>query len=132
MKKIDALNNKDIQSAMKLLNNKEFSKAHKKLLKLANAGSARAQYALGVIYYNGDGCHVDDISATHYFKLSAMQKFEPAMYWYAVALGFGYGTKQCVECARNLMRETAAMGYPDAIEFLSHKSYDLLKTLVNK
>lgn len=117
MKKIDSLNNKDIKSAIKLLNNKEYKKVHKKLLKLANAGSARAQYALGLLYHNGDGCPMDYISATHYFKLSAMQMFEPAMYCYAVELGLGRGTEQCAECAMALMEETAALGYPEAIEF---------------
>ena len=96
MKKINTPEGKDLKAAMKLVENKEFSEAHKVFLKLAGSGSARAQYALGLIYHNGDGCHVDYISATHYFKLSAMQMFEPA---------------------RDLMYETATMGYTEAIEF---------------
>lgn len=117
MKKIDSPESKDIKVAMKLLENKEFSKAHKVLLKLADAGSARGQYALGLIHHNGDIGDIDHVKAAHYFKLSAMQKFEPAMYSYAVELAVGHGIKQNAECGLSLMQETAAMGYQPAIDF---------------
>lgn len=75
MKKIDSPKGKDLKAAMKLVKNKEFSKAHKVLLKLAEIGSARGQYALGLIHHNGDIGDIDHVKAAHYFKLSAMQKF---------------------------------------------------------
>lgn len=39
------------------------------------------------------------------------------MYCYAVELAVGHGVKQNVECAIDLMQETAAMGYQPAIDF---------------
>jgi len=122
MKKIDSPEGKDLKATMKLVENKEFSKAHKVLLKLADIGSARAQYALGLIYHNGDIGDIDHSKAAHYFKLSAKQKFEPAMYCYAIELAVGAGVKCNAKAGFKLMQEVAAMGYQDAIEFLQGRA----------
>lgn len=82
--------------------------------------SAAAQLMMGMMYINGDGdgVEVDKLKGLNYFKMASDQKFEPAMYHYAVELTCGeFGSPENAEESQDLMIEAAEMGYPDAIKF---------------
>ena len=52
---------------------KEFAKAFQFLSPLANAGNAKAQYALGLMYRAGTGIPIDSVRAYVWFNVAAAQ-----------------------------------------------------------
>jgi TPR repeat protein len=57
-------------------------------LKLANLGSATAQYALGVMYANGQGAPQDDKQAVKWYQKATEQGYAAAQYNLAVMYHF--------------------------------------------
>ena len=57
----------------------------------AQGGDAQAQYALGVIYYMGDGVKKDSVKAAQYFLKAAEQGDERAQYFLEVVYMRGEG-----------------------------------------
>lgn len=52
---------------------RDYSKALKYLLPLADSGIVMAQSAIGEMYFLGDGVEIDDLKAEKYLRLAAMQ-----------------------------------------------------------
>ena len=63
----------DLQDAAKAVRNKEYDRAYKLVLPLAQQGNPIAQYNLGAMYSNGEGVPQDCKEAIKYFRLSAEQ-----------------------------------------------------------
>ena len=61
------------------------------LYEKAQGGDAQAQYALGVIYYMGDGVKKDSVKAAQYFLKAAEQGDERARYFLEVVYMRGEG-----------------------------------------
>lgn len=116
MEKIYSQDNRDIKLAVELYKNNELSKAYEKLLKLANAGSARAQYAVAMLHYDGKGCEKDHMITLHYLRLSAMQKFRPAIFHYSLLTGEGK-TSQIILLGFEMAIEGSNLGFTDLVEF---------------
>lgn len=116
MEKIYSQDNQNIKLAVELYKNKEFSKAYEKLLKLANTGSARAQYAVAMLHYDGKGCEKDHMKTLHYLRLSATQKFRPAVFHYSLLTGEGE-TFQIIVLGFDIAIEGTNLGFTDLVEF---------------
>jgi uncharacterized protein len=55
-----------------------YGEAYAKLLPLADKGNAKAQYAVGYMYYNGLGVKRDSQTAVDWFQRAAKNGSEPA------------------------------------------------------
>jgi hypothetical protein len=78
---------------------------------IANHGNPAAQWALGAIYYVGEGVPQDDEQAIHWYEKSANQGYAPAQanlgYMYQEGLGVPPDAKRAVE----LFEKSAKQGW---------------------
>ena len=70
---------------------------------LAEAGDARAQFALGLLYDNGEGLAQDDQRALEWYRASAAQGYAKAQYNLALMLENGRAGKRG-PCGSRLVR----------------------------
>lgn len=61
----------DFKLAVQAYKRSDFTTAVSMLSGLAEAGDKRAQFALGLLYDNGEGVTEDDEKAAHWYRLSA-------------------------------------------------------------
>ena len=64
----------DLQDAAKAVRNKEYDRAYKLVLPLAQQGNPIAQYNLGAMYSNGEGVAQDYKEAIQWYRLAAEQE----------------------------------------------------------
>ena len=62
-----------LAEAHKSYNNKEYKKVFQLLFPIAAAGNAKAQYALGYLFYHGLGVEKSERQAMHWVQRSAAQ-----------------------------------------------------------
>ncbi|MES9831482.1 MAG: sel1 repeat family protein [Candidatus Thiodiazotropha sp. LLP2] len=62
-----------LTEAHKAYNIKEYKKVFRLLFPIAAAGNAKAQYALGYLFYHGLGVEKNERQAMHWVQLSAAQ-----------------------------------------------------------
>ena len=64
----------DLQDAAKAVRNKEYDRAYKLVLPLAQQGNPIAQYNLGAMYSNGEGVAQDYKEVIQWYRLAAEQE----------------------------------------------------------
>ena len=91
---IDALNKKDFKAALKIFE------------KLALKNDAKAQNALGIMYFNGNNAvKRDPIKAKEWFEKAAAQNFASAQHELGVMYAKGEGIKQDKKVAKEWFRK---------------------------
>ena len=70
----------DVASAHRAYMQQNYGLAYHELQKAARYGDAKAEYALGYLYYTGVGAPYDAIKARIWLLKSAEQKYQPAIY----------------------------------------------------
>ncbi|MEX2480433.1 MAG: tetratricopeptide repeat protein [Gammaproteobacteria bacterium] len=80
---------------------------------LAEAGDARAQFALGLLFDNGEGTPRDDAAAFAWYRKSAAQGFAKAQY--NLALMCEARRAVCADSARDWFARAALRGNADAV-----------------
>lgn len=88
-----------------------FAKAAEIYQALADQGEAKAQYNLGLMYFNGDGVKQDYNEAIRYYTLSSDQGFSEAQYALAVIYFTGRFAKPDYEESFRLYRLAAEQGH---------------------
>ncbi len=81
---------------------------------LADAGDARAQSNIGVMYDNGDVVAEDDAEAVRWFRLSAEGGFPTGQFNLAVMYKGGTGAEQNLTTALRWYQAAARQGHPQA------------------
>ncbi len=81
---------------------------------LADAGDARAQSNIGVMYDNGDVVAEDDVEAVRWFMLSAEGGFPPGQFNLANMYKNGAGVAQNLNLAHRWYQAAARQGHPQA------------------
>lgn len=107
-----------LDSAMSSIQLEDYEAAYNIILPEAHNGNPNAQYALSCLYAKGDFVEQDSEKSFYWIKQSAENKFEPAMFTYAIEL-FDKDTEN-IEQALSYMEAAAVNGYQDAIDFLNH------------
>ena len=77
---------------------------------LAEAGDARAQYYLGIMYTNGEGVPEDDRQAAFWFQKSARQGNAQAQYHLGILYANGTGVPEDAPQAVSWFRKSAEQG----------------------
>lgn len=85
------------------------------LLRLAQGDNARAQYAVGTLYYRGQGVLVNYELANTWFGKSAAAGFVLAQYSLAWNQQYGLGTRVDYALALDNYRRAAEQGHPSAM-----------------
>jgi hypothetical protein len=93
---------------------KNYAQALKEFGPLAQQGNARAQYALGVMYYNGQGMPQDYMQAAEWFRKAAEQGDIISQYSLGVMYDNGQGVPQHYLQAAAWYRKAAEQRYADA------------------
>lgn len=91
---------------------------------LADAGDARAQSNIGVMYDNGKLVEQDSAEAVHWYTLSAENGFAPGQFNLAVSYFQGQGIEQDLAAAAHWGLLAARQGNPYAQMFTSKMYYD--------
>ena len=89
-----------IQDAINAANNGNQKKAISIFENLASKGDAEAQYALGLIYADGEGVKQDYIKAKEGYKKSDNKGYEEDQHNVGVMYANGYGAKQDYKIAK--------------------------------
>ena len=95
---------------------KRYKIAYKLWLPLAEQGDAKSQYALGQLYYSGQGVPQDYKQAFKWFQLAAEQEFAPAQYNLGVMYTNGQGVPKDSESAHMWFNVAASNGNKDAVK----------------
>ena len=101
-----------------------FEKILPKVQKLADDNSAKAQYMLGDLYYDGEFVKQDYEKAFHYFSLSANQGDSEAQYMLGELYYVGEFVKQDYERAFHYFSLSANQKNSDAQYMLGNLYYD--------
>lgn len=92
----------------------DFDTALAEWLPLAEAGDAKAQYNLGVLFLNGWGVTQNYVAALEMYRLAASQGFPDAQFSLGVLYSKGQGIPKDYEQAFDLYRLAAKQGFVDA------------------
>ena len=90
------------------------------LRKVAEAGDANAQYALGCRYYEGDGVARDYAEALKWYRLAAAQGHNSGLCDVAFCYRNGHGVPQDYAKAIPLYRQAADQGCPTGAFWLGY------------
>jgi uncharacterized protein len=90
----------------------DYDAALKLLLPEANAGNANAQYAVGVVYANGNGVAKDPVEAVKWYRKAAEQGLASAQYNLADCYLSGTGVAKDPPIAAKWFRLAADQGDP--------------------
>lgn len=85
-----------------------------RLIAEAKAGSAQAQYTLGLKYAEGDSVPQDDAEAVSWYSVAAAQKYAPALFRLSKCYYYGKGVPQNFKWMLTLCQEAAEQGYAEA------------------
>lgn len=100
----------DIKEARSALDSKDYAKAIRLLIPLAEQGNPIAQYGLGAIYADGLGVNRDYSEAAKWFRKSAEQEHPPAQTALGTLYGRGDGVPQDDTEAMIWYRKAAEQG----------------------
>ena len=101
---------KDYRYGKTLLKKKEYHRAIRYLTAAANKGYEKAQYQLGILYYDQKKYRI----ARHWLRKSASTGDADAQYHYANTFRYGLGTKRQTTIARRLYQQAAKQGHVNA------------------
>ena len=93
--------------------------------KAAEQGIAKAQFNLGVMYFEGRGVQQDDTEAVAWYRKAAEQGDNSAQFNLGWMYYYGRGIEENYTIASEWFRETAKQGHERAREFFSYPSPDL-------
>lgn len=96
----------------------DFALAHSEWRPLAEAGDARAQYQLGLMYQKGEGVDADPAEAARLFGLAAGQGHSPSSFNLAQLYYTGNGVPRDHGEAARLAEQAAKLGNAEAQFFL--------------
>lgn len=91
-----------------------FKKAYSAWKPLAEQGNARAQYNIGILYYNGQGVPKSYINAAQWYRKAAEQGDAAAQYNLGGMYYKGIGVQQDLFMAQEWLGLAATTGYADA------------------
>jgi TPR repeat protein len=92
----------------------DFATALRLMRQLADQGIAKAQYALGVMYYNGQGVPQDYAQAVNWYRKAADQGLAVAQFNLAIMYYTGEGVPQDYAQAFSWYRKAADQGHAKA------------------
>jgi hypothetical protein len=92
-------------------------------LQSAEQGYAKAQYKMGLCYYNGEGVEQSDAEAVKWFRLAADKGLSEAQVSLAYCLKKGYGVERNFTEAFEWYRMAAAQENSDAERYLGYCYY---------
>jgi uncharacterized protein len=104
----------DLQDVAEAVRNKDYVKAYKLLLLLAQQGNSIAQYNLGAMYSNGQGVTQDFKEAIKWFQLAAKQEHPNAQYSLGLRYMQGQGVTQDFKEAIKWFRFAEQNGFTKA------------------
>ena len=87
-------------------------------MKVAQTGYPRAQYLVGVLYHNGNGCTKDYEEAYNWWKLAADQGYKEAVHYIGYCHEYGRGIAKDINKAKEYYKKAAALGYEKSKEDL--------------
>lgn len=94
---------------------RDFSTARATFEALGARGDARAQFALGLLYENGEGVEKNDAAAADWYRKSAEQGYAKAQYNLGMMHLQGVGVARDERVAREWFERAARQGNPDAV-----------------
>ncbi|MCB1643877.1 MAG: SEL1-like repeat protein [Pseudomonadales bacterium] len=94
--------------------NKNYPVAFTQFTELSNAGDARAQTVLALMYKYGEGTQQDLTASFRWYQAAAEQGYAPAQYNLGVMYADGLGTDQNRNEALRWLRQAAAAGFERA------------------
>lgn len=101
---------KDYRYGKNLANNKKYKSAIKYLKAAARKGHEKAQYHLGIVYYQQKQYQ----KARYWLRKSSNNGNADAQFHYANTYRFALGTKEQTTIARRLYQKAAKQGHPQA------------------
>ena len=120
----------DLRDGLLAYGTKDYKKAYKLILPLAEQGNVMAQTTLGVMYQEGHGVPKDYKEAVKWFRRSAERGYAIAQHNLGVMYLEGYGVPQDHKEAEKWFRRSAEQGIARAQEaldlFLERKGQKLL------
>ena len=106
--------------ALENLDDASEAKRHADLIKrAAEAGDAKAQFALGQLLEGGDGLPKDIVAAAHWFEQSARQGYAYAQWVHGLNLFSGYGIERDTALGIEFIRRAAEGRFAGAMEFIA-------------
>ena len=105
----------DFASGVTAYRAQDYAAARQVFQRLAQAGDAPAQFALGLLYDNGDGVPQNDVTAAGWYEKSANQGYAKAQYNLGVMHLTGRGVPRNDARARRWFEQAAAQGNSDAV-----------------
>jgi len=108
----------DYSRAMEAYRSSDRSAALETLLRLAEAGHAPSQYAVGDMFYQGDGVEKDLGKAAHWIDLAAASRLPGALYHLGFLQLRGEGIAQDPVAAYVTLHTAAELGNPDAAKVI--------------
>jgi TPR repeat protein len=90
----------------------------------AQSDDARAAYKTGLMVRNGTGVERDPVLAARWIALAARGGLAEAMFTWSNMLAAGEGVAPDTAASRRWLEESAALGYPAALQELALKEPD--------
>ncbi len=109
---------KAISKGNKLYNDGKYEQAMDLYMQVAQTGYPRAEYLVGVMYHNGNGCTTDYEEAFNFWKLSADQGYKDAIHYVGYCYEYGRGVAKDINKAKEYYKKAAALGYEKSKEDL--------------
>lgn len=100
----------EFRDGLSAYRDKNYSKAIRIWRSLAEKGHDKAQYNLGIVYFQGAGASKDAKKAVKWFRKSAMQGYADAQYHLGLMFLNGEGVKQNDKNAGKWFRKAAEQG----------------------
>jgi serine/threonine protein kinase len=116
-------NDGNYKTAQEYYDNGNYDKAIEYYKLSAESGNEKAEYNIGVMFYNGDGVEISDEKAFNWFKSSAENGYDEAQYWLGVMFYNGQGTEVNDEKAIYWLQKSADQGHKKAKKTLESLGY---------
>jgi hypothetical protein len=109
----------DFESAAEAYRDKDYVSAYRQFLPLANAGDARAQTVLALMYKYGESVPEDPAKAFEWYMKAAESGYAPALFSVGEMYAEGLGVEQDEEAAIQWLTRAAEAGFQRANDLLS-------------
>ena len=88
----------------------KYDEAMELYMKVAQTGYPKAQYLVGVMYHNGQGCERDYEEAYNWWKLAADQGYKEAVHYIGYCHEYGRGIGKDINKAKEYYKKAADLG----------------------
>ena len=113
----------DFETASIAYRSKDYAAAFENFSKLADAGDARAQTVLAIMYTYGEGVQVNVGRAFYWYQQAAEQEYPPAQFNVGIMLLDGSGVLEDRKQARYWLEQAASAGFGRASEVLAKMTH---------